>query len=206
MEGIANGSDAGLPASKDAGTQTAVLAGGCFWCLEPVFASLRGVLTVIPGYAGGAVANPTYEQVCTGRTGHAESVEITYDPSGIGYRDLLTVFFSVHDPTTRNRQGHDVGPQYRSVIFYLNESQREEAQQFLDALTPERTWDGPEVVTELQALDRFYPAEDDHRQYFQRNPAQGYCQVVIAPKMERFRNRFGDQLSVQVGTTGPQSR
>ncbi len=173
---------------------TAVFAGGCFWCLEPIFSSLHGVRKVVPGYTGGHAENPTYEEVCTDQTGHAESVQITYDPSEIRYRDLLTVFFSVHDPTTLNRQGHDIGSQYRSAIFYANEAQRAEAQDVLNDLTPEVGWEGSQVVTELKPLVRFYPAEAHHQDYFRRNPTQGYCQAVIAPKVAKFQKRFAVQL------------
>lgn len=172
----------------------AVLAGGCFWCLEPVFASPRGVTEVLPGYAGGHVPDPTYEQVCTGKTGHAESIRVTFDPSEVSYRDLLEVFFAVHDPTTKDRQGHDVGPQYRSAIFYADESQRQDATEAIEGLSPDPAWEGTRVLTELNPLQEFYPAEGYHRDYFRRNPAQGYCQVVIAPKVAKFQKRFAGRL------------
>lgn len=174
-------------------TDKAVFGGGCFWCLEPVFKELRGVLRVEPGYAGGHVINPTYEQVCTGTTGHAEVVQVEYDPAVIAYRELLEVFFSVHDPTTLNRQGADIGPQYRSVIFYNSPEQKEQALEFIKELDSQQIWPDP-IVTEVAPLDVFYPAEDYHYDYFRRNPAQPYCQVVIAPKVAAFRQRFAGKL------------
>lgn len=173
--------------------EVTTLGGGCFWCLEAVYDQLKGVVDVVSGYAGGHLPNPTYKQVCTGTTGHAEVVQITFDPSIISFKEILTVFFSIHDPTTLNRQGADVGPQYRSAIFYHNDEQKLVAQQVIAELTEARLWDNP-IVTEITALDTFYPAEDYHQEYFARNPYQGYCQMVIAPKVAKFRKHFLEQL------------
>lgn len=173
--------------------QTATLGGGCFWCLEAVFQQLRGVSAVQPGYAGGHVPHPTYEQVCTGTTGHAEVVQITFDPSVITYRDLLEVFFSIHDPTTPDRQGEDVGPQYRSIILYHNDEQRQTAEAVLRELEQSGAWDDP-VVTQVVPLESFYPAEEYHKDYFRRNPDRPYCRLVIAPKVGKFRRRFSEKL------------
>ncbi len=174
-------------------TQKATLGGGCFWCLEAIFEQLRGVNAVQSGYAGGHVPNPTYEQVCTGTTGHAEVVQIEFDPDVISYRDLLNVFFAIHDPTTPNRQGNDIGPQYRSIILYHDEEQRTTAEATIRELEQSGTWDDP-IVTELVPLEQFYPAEEYHNDYFRRNPEQGYCRLVIAPKVAGFRQRFTDML------------
>lgn len=173
--------------------QTATLGGGCFWCLEAVFQQLRGVSAVQPGYAGGHVPHPTYEQVCTGTTGHAEVVQITFDPSVITYRDLLEVFFSIHDPTTPDRQGEDVGPQYRSIILYHNDEQRQTAEAVIRELEQSGAWDDP-VVTQVVPLESFYPAEEYHKDYFRRNPDRPYCRLVIAPKVGKFRRRFSEKL------------
>lgn len=172
----------------------ATFGGGCFWCLEPIFDSLRGVTKVEPGYAGGHRENPTYEQVCTGTTGHAEVVQITFDPGIITFSDLLEVFFAAHDPTTENRQGNDVGPQYRSIILYHDEEQHQEARNFIDGLEMSPDWEGAAPVTELEPLEHFYPAEGYHYGYFERNPLQPYCRVVIAPKVARFRKDFETRL------------
>ncbi len=171
------------------GTQSeqATLAGGCFWCLEAVYTELRGVERVISGYAGGSVANPTYEQVCSGRTGHAEVVQVTFDPSEISYRELLEVFFTIHDPTTLNRQGADVGTQYRSAIFFVSPEQEQTARDVIAEL--QDTWTNP-IVTEVVPLERFYPAEAYHQDYYARNPYQPYCQVVIAPKVAKAREKY----------------
>jgi peptide-methionine (S)-S-oxide reductase len=166
--------------------ELATLGGGCFWCLEAVFKDLRGVESVVSGYAGGDVENPTYEQVCGGRTGHAEVVQIAFDPQVLTYRDMLDVFFTIHDPTTKDRQGADVGPQYRSIIFYDSPEQKAAAEQALADLDSKGVWRAP-IVTELVPLEKFYPAEDYHRDYFERNPRQRYCQIVIAPKVAKFR-------------------
>lgn len=164
-------------------TEVAILGGGCFWCLEAVFDELEGVQSVESGYAGGTVPNPNYKQVCSGRTGHAEVVRITFDPSVISYRDLLEIFFSIHDPTSLNRQGNDIGTQYRSVIFYTSEEQRTTAEQAIGEVN------GP-AVTELVPATEFYEAEDYHQEYFQNNPNQPYCQFVVAPKVQKFRSKF----------------
>jgi peptide-methionine (S)-S-oxide reductase len=177
--------------------EVATLAGGCFWCLEAVYEQLQGVVQVVSGYAGGHVPNPTYEQVCGGSTGHAEVVQITYDTEIISYRDLLEVFFTIHDPTTLNRQGADVGPQYRSAIFYHDEAQKETAQQVMEEIEHAGIWDDP-IVTGLAPLDAFYRAEDYHQEYYRRNPYQGYCRVVIAPKVAKFRKRYMDRLKPRV--------
>jgi len=173
--------------------EIATLAGGCFWCLEAVFDQLRGVQKVESGYAGGDLANPTYKQVCSGTTGHAEVVQITYDPEAISYRDLLAVFFTVHDPTTLNRQGHDVGTQYRSAIFYHSPEQKDIAEEIIAELESAKVWDNP-IVTEVKALNVFYPAEDYHRDYYSRNSNQPYCQAVIAPKVAKLRKQHLDKL------------
>jgi len=176
-----------------ANTEKAVFGAGCFWCTEAVFSELNGVVSVLPGYSGGRVANPTYEQVCTDRTGHAEVAQIEFDPSVISYRDLLEVFFTMHDPTTLNRQGADEGTQYRSVVFYANEEQKRAAAETIANLTREKVFPKP-IVTELAPLDVFYPAEDYHRDYFKNNPSQGYCRVVIAPKVAKFRAHWQQKL------------
>jgi len=161
--------------------ELATLGGGCFWCLEAVFQNLRGVERVVSGYAGGSVPNPSYEQVCTGRTGHAEVVQVGFDPAVLSYRDLLQVFFGIHDPTTLNRQGADVGTQYRSAIFFHTPEQEQVAREVIAEIEHERVYDSG-VVTEVGPLTAFYPAEDYHQDYFRRNPGQGYCRAVIAPK------------------------
>jgi peptide-methionine (S)-S-oxide reductase len=174
-------------------TEFATLAGGCFWCLEAVYEQLKGVEKSVSGYAGGAVANPTYEAVCTGRTGHAEVVQLTYDPAQISYQDLLNVFFTIHDPTTLNRQGADVGTQYRSAIFYHTPEQQASAEAVILELEAQKLWPNP-IVTEVVPLDTFYPAEDYHQGYFRAHPYQGYCQMVIAPKVAKFRQHYLDHL------------
>ena len=179
--------------SNEQGREQATLAGGCFWCVEAVFDELRGVERVESGYAGGSVPNPSYQQVCTGTTGHAEVVRVTYDPSVVSYRDLLGVFFSTHDPTQLNRQGADVGTQYRSAIYYHSPEQKEIAESFIQELDAARLW-GASVVTEVAPLTKFYPAEDYHRDYYRRNPAQGYCRAVIEPKVAKFRKQYLDRL------------
>jgi peptide-methionine (S)-S-oxide reductase len=173
--------------------QIATLAGGCFWCLEAVFDELRGVASVESGYSGGHMANPSYRQVCTGATGHAESIQITFDPQVISYRDLLRVFFSIHDPTTLNRQGADVGTQYRSAIFYHGREQKAIAEKVVQELEAQHLWDDP-IVTELTPFEAFYQAEDYHQEYFINNPNQPYCRVVVAPKVAKFRKHFLDKL------------
>lgn len=170
-------------------TETAIFGGGCFWCTEAVFESLRGVTSVMPGYAGGSTQHPTYEEVCTGETGHAEVIRVEFDPSIISYQDLLTVFFAAHDPTTLNRQGNDVGTQYRSIILYTNDRQKQDAEAFIAKLDE----DGANVVTEVVPLGTFYEAEPYHHHYFLNNPDKAYCQLVINPKLGKVRKRF-DQL------------
>lgn len=176
--------------------QVATLAGGCFWCLEAVFDELNGVITVESGYSGGYVENPSYREVCNGNTGHAEVVQVTFDPSVISYRELLTVFFTIHDPTTLNRQGADVGTQYRSAIFWHNESQRAEAEAVIHEILDAKLWTDP-IVTEVAPFTRFYMAEDDHQEYFAKNPAQPYCRAVVGPKVVKFRKQFVDRLKKQ---------
>lgn len=173
--------------------QLATLAGGCFWCLEAVFDQLQGVLSVESGYSGGHVPHPTYQQVCSGATGHAEVVQITFDPAVISYEDLLRVFFSIHDPTTLNRQGADVGTQYRSAIFYHSPEQRAAAERVIRELTDARLWADP-IVTEVTAFTAFYPAEEYHQEYFANNPDQPYCRAVVAPKVAKFRKQYLDRL------------
>jgi peptide-methionine (S)-S-oxide reductase len=184
-----------VEAMTDGRTSIATLGGGCFWCLETIFSDLAGVRKVVSGYAGGSTVNPSYEQVCTGETGHAEVVQVTFDPGQISYADLLTVFFSIHDPTTLNRQGDDVGSQYRSVIFYHSPDQEQIARALIKALDEEGIWEAP-IVTEVVPYEVFYPAEDYHMDYFSRNPFQPYCRMVIAPKVRQFRRRFLSKLKV----------
>ncbi len=173
--------------------QVATLGGGCFWCLEAVYLGLRGVSGVVSGYAGGHVANPTYEQVCGKRTGHAEVVQIHFDPAQVSYEDLLRVFFTIHDPTTKDRQGNDAGPQYRSIILTHDDAQRVAAAALIAEIEAARIWPG-KVVTEVRPLEVFWPAEEYHQNYFARNPWQGYCQAVVAPKVAKFRKTFADRL------------
>lgn len=170
--------------------KTAVFGGGCFWCTEAIFQELKGVTSVMPGYAGGKIPNPTYEQVCSGMTGHAEVTKIEFDPSQIYYSDLLKVFFYVHDPTTLNQQGSDVGPQYRSIILYADEEQKNEASKLIDELKK----DGQNVVTELVPLKEFYPAEEYHKNFYLNNPDKPYCQITIDPKIKKFEERFKELL------------
>jgi len=170
-------------------TETATLGGGCFWCTEALFTELKGVGKVEPGYAGGTVPNPTYQQVCTGATGHAEVVRITYDPSVVSYKQLLEIFFTIHDPTTLNRQGADVGTQYRSIIFYQTPEQKSTAEQVIKEVSASGIWNDP-IATRVEPFNAFYPAEDYHRDYFKNNPRQPYCQVVIAPKVRKFREHY----------------
>ena len=179
--------------SAEKSTELATLAGGCFWCLEAVYKELRGVSRVVSGYAGGHVESPTYREVCDGTTGHAEVVQITFDPSAVSYKELLEVFFTIHDPTTLNRQGADVGTQYRSAVFYHTPEQRETAEQVIAEMSAARVWDSP-IVTEVAPLDKFYPAEDYHQNYFEKNPTQPYCSAVVAPKVSKFRKLFLDRL------------
>ncbi|MBV9326171.1 MAG: peptide-methionine (S)-S-oxide reductase MsrA [Chloroflexi bacterium] len=174
-------------------TEIATLGGGCFWCLEAVYNELRGVESAISGYAGGSVANPSYEQVCTGRTGHAEVVQVTFDASDISYRDILEVFFTIHDPTTPNRQGADVGTQYRSIILFASPEQEATARAVIAETHASGLWHAP-IVTQVEPLDRFYPAEGYHQNYFERNPYQPYCQIVIAPKVAKARHQYLERL------------
>lgn len=172
--------------------QTATLGGGCFWCTEAVFQQIRGVQKVESGYSGGAVHNPTYEQICTGRTGHAEVVRLSFDPEVISYRELLEIFFTIHDPTTLNRQGNDSGTQYRSVIYFHDESQKAIAQEVIAAMAA--VWDDP-IVTELTLAPMFYIAEEYHQNYFRQHPNQGYCSIVVAPKVAKARKLFASKLA-----------
>ena len=174
-------------------TQQATLGGGCFWCLEAVFEQLRGVQQVVSGYCGGNVPNATYEQVCSGRTGHAEVIQVTFDPAEISFADLLDVFFATHDPTTRNRQGADSGTQYRSAIFCHDDEQQRIAAAKIAEVNAEKRWNAP-IVTEVTRFEVFYAAEDYHQGYFRTHPAQGYCQAVISPKVGKFRQKFAHRL------------
>lgn len=177
-------------------TSTAVFGGGCFWCTEAVFKMLKGVKSVTSGYTGGTVANPTYAQVCTGTTGHAEAIQIAFDPSEVTYHDLLTIFFGSHDATELNRQGADIGTQYRSSIFYTDAAQKAEAQAFIDELNASAAGGDP-IVTTLEPLTVFYPAEDYHQDYYAQNQTQGYCRVVIAPKLQKVQQQYAELLSKQ---------
>jgi peptide-methionine (S)-S-oxide reductase len=174
-------------------SEVATLAGGCFWCLDAVYRMLKGVTEVESGYAGGQVDRPTYKQVCSGTTGHAEVVQITFDPSVISYRDLLGVFFTIHDPTTLNRQGGDIGPQYRSSIFYHSDEQKTTAEEVIAQLTNDKLWDSP-IVTEVVPVEKYFAAETYHQDYFSANQDQPYCAVVIAPKVAKARKKFLDRL------------
>ncbi|RMF35247.1 MAG: peptide-methionine (S)-S-oxide reductase [Chlorobiota bacterium] len=173
--------------------EVATFGAGCFWCTEAIFSRLDGVISVVPGYSGGHVLNPTYEQVCTGRTGHAEVCQITFDPKRISYDELLEVFWKTHDPTTPNRQGNDVGPQYRSVIFYHSDAQRQRAEYYKRMLDESGAFDAP-IVTEIVPFEQFWPAEEYHRNYFVRNPEKAYCALVIRPKVEKFEKVFRSKL------------
>lgn len=177
----------------DLNLETATLAGGCFWCVEAVFDDLEGVEDVISGYTGGHKPNPTYQEVCTGETGHAEAVRITFNPQIISYADLLRIFFTVHDPTTLNRQGNDVGTQYRSAIFYHNDVQKEVAAEIRDEIAAAGLYENP-IVTEITPAGEFWPAEDYHQEYFANNPNQPYCAAVVAPKVAKFRQKFASRL------------
>jgi peptide-methionine (S)-S-oxide reductase len=171
----------------------ATLAGGCFWCLEAVFDELKGVESVESGYSGGHVQDPSYAQVCDGNTGHAEVVQVNFDPQVLSYKDLLMVFFTIHDPTTPNRQGNDVGTQYRSAIYYHDEGQKSVAEEVIREISTAGIWDSP-IVTEVTPFDKFYIAEDYHQEYFKKNPFQGYCRVIIVPKVAKFRQKFAQRL------------
>jgi len=174
-------------------SEIATLAGGCFWCLEAVYQDMEGVRSVASGYMGGHVDNPTYQDVCMGTTGHAEVVQLTFDPEVTSYREILEVFFVIHDPTTRNRQGNDAGTQYRSAIFYHDESQRATAEELIQELTADCIWASP-IVTEVHPAARFYKAEDYHQEYFRNNPQQPYCAYVVAPKVKKFHEKFAAKL------------
>ncbi len=186
-----------MSAAQPGTKETATLGGGCFWCLEAVYDELKGVEEVVSGYAGGAVANPSYEQVCSGRTGHAEVIQVAFDPRQISYQELLEVFFTIHDPTTPNRQGHDIGPQYRSIILYHSPEQHAVARETIAQLEAAQLWGAP-IVTEVVPYTAFYPAEDYHQEYFRNNPGQPYCQVVVAPKVAKFRKQYLDRLKQPV--------
>ena len=175
------------------GKEIATLAGGCFWCLEAVYDQMRGVESVESGYMGGQAPNPSYEAVCTGRTGHAEVVQVTFDPKAVFYRELLEVFFAIHDPTQLNRQGHDTGTQYRSAIFYHSPEQKTVAEQVIAGFTKEKVFDQP-IVTQVVPAEPFYVAEDYHQEYFARNPTQGYCVAVVNPKVAKFRKHFAEKM------------
>lgn len=177
----------------DTNYQKATFGSGCFWCSEAIFEEVKGVKDVVSGYAGGKISNPTYREVCSGRTGHAEVIQITYNPEEISYLELLEIFFKTHDPTTLNRQGADIGTQYRSVIFYHNEQQKKEAEEIKQELNASGAWDD-EIVTEISPMNEFYKAEDYHQDYYNKNPYEGYCQFVIGPKMNKFRKVFEDKL------------
>lgn len=174
--------------------EVAVFGGGCFWCTEAVFKMLKGVESVLPGYAGGTVPNPTYEQVCNGDTGHAEVIKIEYDPALVSFKTLMTVFFATHDGSSRNRQGNDVGPQYRSIILYSTPEQKTEAESFIKELNDSNV-EGKPIVTEVVPLEKFYEAENYHKDYFARNPEQAYCQIVINPKLEKVQEQFAELLN-----------
>lgn len=173
--------------------EIAVLGGGCFWCLEAVYRQMRGITSVVPGYAGGTVLHPTYQQVCSGQTGHAEVVQLEWDHAVLNYRQILDCFFTLHDPTTLNRQGHDVGSQYRSVIFYTSPQQRDIAQETISGITNSNLW-GAKPVTEVLPLDTFWPAEPEHHDYYAKHPYAGYCQAVITPKVTKARQALGDMM------------
>ena len=181
-----------MVSSSDQKTK-AVLGGGCFWCLEPIFADLVGVDEVLSGYSGGAVDNPTYQAVCTGSTGHAEVIQITFDPSQISYSELLRIFFTFHDPTTLNRQGADTGTQYRSIILYMDETQEEAARSVISEIGKSGIWNDP-IVTEIVPFQKFFKAEDYHQEYYTNNSNEMYCQVVISPKLKKFRKQYAEQL------------
>lgn len=173
--------------------ETITLGGGCFWCVEAVFDDLQGVDDVVSGYMGGKTANPSYEDICTGATGHAEVVQVKFDPAVISLRDILEVFFAVHNPTTLNRQGNDVGTQYRSAIFHHTPQQKQVAEEVIDSVGNGKVWDAP-IVTEVVPAVTFYPAEDYHQEFFRRNPHQGYCMAVVSPKVSKFRQKFAARL------------
>jgi peptide-methionine (S)-S-oxide reductase len=174
-------------------SETVILGGGCFWCLEAVYERMQGVLSVESGYMGGRTPNPTYHDVCSGATGHAEVVKVTFDPAVTSYREILKVFFTIHDPTTHNRQGNDVGTQYRSVVFYGSDEQKRSAAEIIQEINTADIWDDP-IVTEIAPASTFYRAEDYHQEYFRNNSRQPYCTIVVAPKVHKFREKFADKL------------
>lgn len=182
-----------------AAPQTATLGGGCFWCLEAVYREAAGVTSVVSGYSGGATLHPTYQEVCSGATGHVEVVQITFDPDAITYRDILEIFFAIHDPTTLNRQGNDIGTQYKSVIFFHSPEQEATAKEVIAELTKEKVFPNP-VVTAIEPAQQFYPAEEYHQQYFESHPYQPYCAFVVSPKVEKFRKKFASRLKAGAGT------
>jgi len=189
------------PTDRSPGLRTTTLGGGCFWCLDAVYRSVEGVHEVVSGYAGGHVPNPTYQQVCGAGTGHAEVVRIAFDPEVVSFRDLLNVFFSIHDPTTKDRQGADVGPQYRSIVLAEDEEQARVAREVIGELEREDVFGAP-IVTEVERLERFWPGEPYHQNFFANNPGQGYCNVVIAPKVAKFRERHAELLKPNAATAG----
>ena len=178
---------------KNPKLESATFGSGCFWCTDAIFERVNGVVTVVSGYSGGTVDDPAYKEVCEGTTGHAECTQITFDSSVVSFDELLEIFWKTHDPTTLNKQGNDVGTQYRSVIFYHNDEQKQKAEYYKNKLTDEKIWDKP-IVTEITKLDKFYPAEDYHQEYYDNNPNQGYCSFVITPKVEKFEKIFKDKL------------
>jgi|SRR3989344_4123986 len=177
----------------ESNNQIAVFGGGCFWCTEAVFKKLKGVVSVVSGYAGGSAQNPSYSQVSRGITGHAEVIKIEFNPKVVNFRDLLEVFFAMHDPTTPNQQGADMGEQYRSIILYTNEAQKQEAEKIISEIADQKIYNNP-IVTEIKPLEQFYEAEDYHQDYFNKNPSQPYCQVVINPKLDKFKKKFTSLL------------
>ncbi len=188
-----SGGSAAMANNQETTPAVAVLGGGCFWCIEAVFEEVSGVLDAESGYAGGHVVDPDYRSVCGGETGHAEVVRVTYDPARVSFEELLLIFFGVHDPTTLDRQGADIGSQYRSIILYRDDAQKRAAEALIAELDAKRVFEGP-IVTRVEPLDAYYRAEDGHQDFFRRNPAQGYCQVVIAPKLTKFRQEFMENL------------
>jgi peptide-methionine (S)-S-oxide reductase len=190
---VCEAQEAGMGSENNRRNETATLGGGCFWCLDAVYRGLRGVHRVVSGYAGGHVPNPTYEQVCGKNTGHAEVVQVEFDPAELSFADLLRVFFTIHDPTTKDRQGADVGPQYRSVILFHSEEQKRAAEAVMAEVAQAGVWDG-RLVTELVPFTEFFAAEPEHQDYFARNPWSGYCRAVVAPKVQKFRKTFADRV------------
>jgi peptide-methionine (S)-S-oxide reductase len=176
--------------------ETATIAGGCFWCIEAVFSSIDGVESAISGYTGGTMEKPTYDAVCTGKTGHAEAVQVTYDPETISFRTILEIFFSIHDPTTLNRQGADIGTQYRSAVFYQDAAQKQSAEEVVRELDKKHLWKGS-IVTEIVPLTKFYPAEEYHQHYFTKHPGEGYCRIIISPKINKLRKEWANRLKAE---------